>query len=118
MVQRDDALLAVAEQWDRTPWTPPGLTFEVGSRVRIRLSAECRKDWEYDGDHPKVIGHPAEFEGAPGRIDVIRPASGRNGDHPYGVRFDAEIVCPVCPEPATGGWFAASELQPLTTEAP
>lgn len=44
----DTPIEALARQWDaapdddgREPWTPPGLRFEVGQRVRVRVSTEC-----------------------------------------------------------------------------
>lgn len=38
--QRDDALLAVADAWGRTPWEP--VRFKAGDHVRVKVSLECR----------------------------------------------------------------------------
>lgn len=115
MSHRDeDAVLAYARALDGADvWMPPGLRFEVGDRVRIRLSGECKKQWPPGWRHATVTGHVPEFDGVRGWIDRVR----QGDDHPIGVMFDRDVACSLCPSPAIGGWFAAAELIPLI-EAP
>ena len=78
----EEALLAVAEHhWDRTPWEPEGLSFEVGDRVVIRLSGECRKEWRRSHGYPKVVGLTArEAPVSPVRPLVEAPTTTPQGD--------------------------------------
>jgi hypothetical protein len=106
---RDDALVAVADGFDRTPWEPPGLTFKVGDRVRIRLSAECRATFRYRPGE----GHPTFLDGLTGWIiDVYanHPARG----HHYGVVFDERVT--VGEYDQGGEWLSGAELQPAASD--
>ena len=104
------------------PWHP-----EVGQRVRVRLSGECRRPL-----HPEAparaeggveYGHPEEFDGAIGRVsdalkvygliagfDYIQEVLDWNAK--YGHYYNVEMEMPW-----PGGWsdgcFAAIELEPI-----
>jgi hypothetical protein len=105
----------VSEQRYWQPWQPT-----VGDYVRIRISPECRMDWGTPGieklAHARVIGHPATFTGLIGIVDIDQACYPEWASHPYGVMFDMPIPCTCCQEEALGGWFAAIELEPITTE--
>jgi hypothetical protein len=85
------------------PWRP-----EIGQRVRVRISAECREDW---GRGPE--GHPSWADGLTG-IVVDKPYCVQNANpqalarHPYSVLLD---------EDGPGGTYglrmAAIELEPI-----
>lgn len=116
---RDDCALSVAEQRDRTPWTPPGLTFEVGDRVQIHLSTECQFAYGSGIRHfPAMDGAAGVIEEGPGHA-CVGPA-GHDDTHGYAVRFQP----PVRFREALGmsrtiisHCFAGCELQPISGEA-
>lgn len=110
----EDAPRAGSGQAVSDIWEP--ISFAVGDRVRVRLSAECRMDWAVPGEdfgHPIVDGHPSNFDGATGVIDEVGSGPPAWASHPYGVLFARRLRCSCGADEAIGGWFAASELEPL-----
>lgn len=110
-------VLAIAEQLDGAPWTPPGMRVpRVGDNVRIRLSAEC--NWRCQsvpvlpgfGSPLELDRHPAALDGQAGTVEQVFEAE--DDDHPYLVRFDA-LVRIATYHLARAASFAAAELVPL-----
>jgi hypothetical protein len=99
-------------------WLP---RFQVGDRVRVRLSAECRQNWPTDNGHGD--GHQGEEDGRPGVIDRLWPVTDHPDwgcqSHPYSVRYDQSFPSGLRQSHYwSGGWYAITELEPLTSESP
>ncbi len=114
----------MSEIWE--PWRP-----EIGQRVRVRLSAECKTECHGAAPPPTVsddelrtmmragedvstkyyrdewiAGHPEGFDGARGMIVSIDRQAGMAG-HFYRVMFDETVE----PGAYIGGDLAAVELE-------
>lgn len=119
-----DFLLELSRQFDdpgdgagdRAAWEP--VSFRVGDRVQIRLSAECRENW---GHEDLAEAHPSWADGRTGTIewhglgnptltDMDNAASILR--HPYLVRLDVDG-----PGGVWGLNLAGAELLPLDPAA-
>lgn len=90
-------------------------TFEVGERVRVRLSPECNASWE---PVTAFRGHPVELDGQSGVIDpelLDEVPAETQASHRYAVAFDSAVFVDDGMRRGwvVGGFFAAAELQPL-----
>lgn len=107
---------ALADVWDRGPdtiWEP--VRFEVGDRVRVRLSGECKIAGEPGGPMATygVVGCPLEFDGLSGVVADVTGWRGREpiqGHHIH-VLFDEAVLWQG--HRVKGDIFAACELIPL-----
>lgn len=113
-----DFLLAISSHLDREPdpadacWEPEGLRFELGDRVRVHLSAECRMTSAAPASIGAITGAPAHAEVEDGLIGTIEDcADPYVPGHPYLVRFDRVIR--IGQFLSWGSAFAAAELIPL-----
>lgn len=107
-----DFLKAISAQLDAAApavWEP--VSFEVGDRVRIRLSGECQVHWEdrHAVDVPPIDGQA----GVINRVD-----RDRTDRHAYSVRINesfevASVPFGIC----YGSWCCAAELVPLADDA-
>ena len=91
------------------PWHP-----EVGQRVRVRLSGECRAPLEPLSGGLRVgatYRHPQEFDGLSGTVIETRDKFYENSGHQYHVQLDTHVW--VNGEPFWLDHFAAIELEPI-----
>lgn len=105
-----DEKAAVSEAWE--PWLP-----QVGDRVRVRLSGECRI--EHDGEK----GHPAVIDGATGVVTTLHAplclivGTCLYADQGHGYFVDLDVPVSDLPDEPTnllvGTHLAAIELEPL-----
>ncbi len=97
----------VVTEDDLRAW--PDVTFQVGDRVRVRLSPECPLPL-YPLDYRGFVQHYPEQDGMEGTVIEMVWWLGSNPDHPYLVRL---------PDRSRGSWgygagtFAAIELEPI-----
>lgn len=97
-------------------WSP-----QVGERVRVRISTECRwhRDVWRDGIAPEEAERIiAAVNGQIGTVhshDVVNSYPGENDPpdtHPIAVLLDEFVAVDGMDGVWAGGWFAAAELEP------
>ena len=103
---------------DLRPWVPEGARqFQVGDRVRVRLSGECNvrsrgiSEWTNEYFGPVILGHPKVFNGLFGVVVADYSPDKPIPGHPVAVEFDHEVVLGLglC----VGSRFAPNELELL-----
>lgn len=104
----------IEQDLDR-PWVPAGTRpFQIGDRVQIHLSGECRKDWPNHRYATQIFdgqinhGHLAAEDGRRGQI-IPRDIPPTHADHPYLVLLDEPIV--YAGKSYVACSYAASELK-------
>ncbi len=108
----------IEEQDDLRPWEPEGRRLTVGTRVRVRLSQECRiGGYLRQYETARVLrelgqGHIPETDGAVGRIIEKPPYVIVGPSHPYCVLFDEPVQTQGSGK-LRGGNFAGAELEIL-----
>jgi hypothetical protein len=99
---------------DLRPWVPPGAReFQVGDRVKVRLSGECRLTFRRQRMQSGQIfasGVTHERE-ADQQTGIIKECETFDDGHSLHVRFDEEIETP--DGYLVLAWYAPSELDLL-----
>lgn len=115
-----------SDVWE--PWVP-----EVGQRVRVRLSAECRTEFEvarlagqmtddearrrtlagqdvfaFEDEDESFTTHPNHIDGVTGVVGLIDRSPDSDG-HFYRVLFDVKLM----PDAIVGAHLSAAELEPV-----
>lgn len=105
----------MAEQsWE--PWTP-----QLGQRVRVRLSGECREHFTaYQDDTPyfRPVPHYAEEDGRVGAVTEVRQDEQGHRfyvdfEEPFRLRRRYELFRGWVSPRLMGACYAAIELEPL-----
>jgi hypothetical protein len=97
----------IAQQFDGVAdvWEP--YTLEVGQKVMVHLSHECRSQFYRNGDLSRTVDHTWSLDGTFGVITEIRRSEfGRWGLPSDGHFYRVRVA-------GWSGWFAAAELVPL-----
>ncbi len=101
-------------EWYRQMLAERVAALQVGDRVRIRLSGECRLTPDPGTVHAQseVSGHDPREDGRTGFVKEIdvNNSLGVQG-HPYGVFWDTLMECG--PYFVRGDWYAAVELEKI-----